>query len=90
MPSIQGLNTPTRTFSHPTMISSASPQDFSQLQLQSMLHKGNTVRKITEMKNIMQNEGWRSVASRPGEYQILLKSSSTPEFVSFFKLFIVL
>ena len=57
-------------------VSSASPLQFSHLQLQSILQKGKTVRKLTEMRDIIRNEGWRSVASRPGEYQILVKTDS--------------
>ena len=70
------FSTPKKQFTSPADVSSASPIEFSQLQLQSILNKGQTVKKITQMRDIMQNEGWRSVSSKSGEYQVFLNSQS--------------
>ena len=74
---VKGLSPSTPSpYSSPVSVSSASPIEFSQMQLQSILRKGKTVRKITEMKDIMQNGTWKSVPSRSGEYQVLVNSNT--------------
>merc|ERR1712232_1310096 len=79
MPSVQQLSVTTPPQAAQSMeISSSSPNDFSAMQLQTILQKGKTLEKITQMKDIMQSE-WKSVSSSPGEYQIFVKPANLVE-----------